>query len=298
MPQFDTFIFSSSLLYFIIAFFILLTCNFLRFLPRLSAILKLRSKLAVKLNDISVNTRSYGTLDHTTDLNDSKNNQLIMLKQYSFLHKILRKFLKVIFLWILFVRSFFVKRDLTKMVVLYFIPATTLVFIKLSNEYPSLFSQFTAVYFYTYVGIQLITYDELGSRISHHILYGMDPIITVNELIKLANHENFLFNFAGTSGITGIFIGKTSMTATGRATLLAALFTGGTWLYNSQMDRNAADARSRADRDAADYREAKARAYQNYQDAKKEHTSTPFYKQKPVKPTWDESSWENWSKTK
>nr|AAZ72723.1 ATP synthase subunit 8 [Physarum polycephalum] len=48
MPQFDTFIFSSSLFYFIITFFILLYFNFTRFLPRLSAILKLRSKLTKK----------------------------------------------------------------------------------------------------------------------------------------------------------------------------------------------------------------------------------------------------------
>ena len=48
MPQFDTFIFSSSLTHFIIIFFVLLFLNNTNFLPRLSAILKLRTKLINK----------------------------------------------------------------------------------------------------------------------------------------------------------------------------------------------------------------------------------------------------------
>jgi DNA mismatch repair protein MutH len=48
MPQFDTFIFSSSLFYFILTFFILLYNNFTQILPRLGAILKLRAKLSNK----------------------------------------------------------------------------------------------------------------------------------------------------------------------------------------------------------------------------------------------------------
>jgi hypothetical protein len=59
MPQFDTFIFSSSLFYFIVSFFILLYCNFTHFLPRLSAILKLRSKLSKKSAVISETQESY-----------------------------------------------------------------------------------------------------------------------------------------------------------------------------------------------------------------------------------------------
>jgi len=48
MPQFDTFIFSSSLFYFIVIFFLLLYQIFTQFLPRLGAILKLRSKVIEK----------------------------------------------------------------------------------------------------------------------------------------------------------------------------------------------------------------------------------------------------------
>ena len=45
MPQFDTFIFSSVLFYFILGFMMLLYVNTNSFLPFLSAILKLRFKL-------------------------------------------------------------------------------------------------------------------------------------------------------------------------------------------------------------------------------------------------------------
>ena len=52
MPQFDTFIFSSSLFYFIISFLLVLYNNHTKFLPRLSSILKLRFKISNK-NEVS-----------------------------------------------------------------------------------------------------------------------------------------------------------------------------------------------------------------------------------------------------
>jgi hypothetical protein len=48
MPQFDTFIFSSSLFYFILSFLIVLYGNYAQFLPRLGALLKLRHKITHK----------------------------------------------------------------------------------------------------------------------------------------------------------------------------------------------------------------------------------------------------------
>jgi hypothetical protein len=44
MPQFDTFIFSSSLFYFILSFLIVLYGNYSRFLPQMGSLLKLRHK--------------------------------------------------------------------------------------------------------------------------------------------------------------------------------------------------------------------------------------------------------------
>jgi hypothetical protein len=47
MPQFDTFIFSSNLFYFILSFFILLYVNFNYILPKYGALLKLRVKIFI-----------------------------------------------------------------------------------------------------------------------------------------------------------------------------------------------------------------------------------------------------------
>lgn len=63
MPQFDTFIFSSSLFYLLITFFLLLTINFTRLLPRLSAIMKLRHKIKQKST-----TKNVLNLPFTSDI--------------------------------------------------------------------------------------------------------------------------------------------------------------------------------------------------------------------------------------
>lgn len=57
-----------------------------------------------------------------------------------------------------------------------------------------------------------------------------------------------------TSAIKSLVIGKTPMTATGRASLLIGVFTGSSWLYNAHLDRKARDIRAKADREAADMR--------------------------------------------
>lgn len=57
-----------------------------------------------------------------------------------------------------------------------------------------------------------------------------------------------------TSAIKSLVIGKTPMTATGRASLLIGVFIGSSWLYNAHLDRKAMDIRAKADREAADMR--------------------------------------------
>jgi F0F1-type ATP synthase membrane subunit b/b' len=58
MPQFDTFIFSSSLFYFIISFFTLLYLNYTQYLPRIGSLLKLRHKLIQKPVSTKTNTEA------------------------------------------------------------------------------------------------------------------------------------------------------------------------------------------------------------------------------------------------
>jgi hypothetical protein len=63
MPQFDTFIFSSNLYYFTIAFLILLYLNITLILPKFGALLKLRFKLLLsKTGDIMINIKPKNTL--------------------------------------------------------------------------------------------------------------------------------------------------------------------------------------------------------------------------------------------
>lgn len=229
----------------------------------------------------------------------------VKVKQYSFLIKILRKFLIIPCLFVLYIRSFFIK-DRTHLFLMFFAPFTSAIFILLSNIYPDIFTIFSACYFYLWLGIQLMLYDTLGSHISFHALNDIDPVFSVTTLIVLKNHRNFIIRHISYSVFKSLVIGKTAMSATGRASLIVGTTTGGAWLYNSYRDRQAMDHRAAADRQAMDHRaaadrhaqdqrEAKMRAYQNYRDSLHQYNSTPFYKSKPEKPQWKENQWEKWS---
>jgi hypothetical protein len=86
--------------------------------------------------------------------------------------------------------------------------------------FPENFSSFSATYFYMVFGTQLIIYDDLGSKISHNTLHGIDPIISKDWLVPLQNHKHMIVRHAVTHTLKAIFVGKTPMTATGRASLV------------------------------------------------------------------------------
>lgn len=225
----------------------------------------------------------------------------------------------ILFLWVLYIRSYFLNQR-TSYYFWCFVPVITFIFICLTNKYPENFSAFSATYFFVWLGIQLSLYDELGSKISFNALNDMDPILSITMLTAFSHKNNRLMRHVSIAALKAIIIGKTPMTATGRASLVAAVFTGGSWLYNSHLDRKAHDVRAENDRKANDVRaendrkandtraendrkanevnQAKARAYNNYQDARKEYFAQPFYNKKGEKPAWDETKWEDWSKTK
>lgn len=218
------------------------------------------------------------------------------IPQRTIINRLCRKLLKYFFIWVLFVRSFF-RTEMSYHISVFSMPIINCLFIYLSNLYPGQITGFTATWFFTFIGIQLLTYDELGSRISYHIFNSYDPILSVTYLILLQKKPIFMRYGSTSNFLFNTFIGKTSMTATGRAALIGAAFTGGTWLYNEHLNRRAMDQRAQADRAATAEQQAKARAYQNYQDSKKEFDSKPFFK-KGAKPAWDENAWTNWSKSK
>jgi hypothetical protein len=229
-------------------------------------------------------------------------------------YKRFRKLLVIPCLWILYVRSFFIK-DRTSIIVLYVLPMITCVFIFLANMFPDIFNGFSAFYFQMYLGSQLLIYDEIGSRISYNLYNHADPILSQQHMQPFLQHRNIIVRHMSFVSISNVIIGKTAMTATGRATLVVGAFTGSAWLYNSYREREAADLRSQADREAANQRAqqdrearifaaakaareaAKIRAYQNYQDARRRYDNRRFYS-KETKPQWDEDAWKDWRKSK
>lgn len=175
------------------------------------------------------------------------------IPQHSLIISICRRFLQYFFIWVLFVRSFFMT-DMSYKICVALIPMINCLFIYLSNLYPGQVSGFTATWFFIFIGIQLLTYDEMGSRISHHILNSSDPILSVTSLIILKNKPIFTRYGSTSTFFFNAFIGKTAMSATGRATLIGGAFTGGAWLYNEHLNRRAMDQRAQMDRDAANQR--------------------------------------------
>lgn len=58
MPQFDVFIFFSSIFYLLIGFFSLMIYNQLVFLPKISAILKLRSNVISNISNAEIKSKT------------------------------------------------------------------------------------------------------------------------------------------------------------------------------------------------------------------------------------------------
>jgi hypothetical protein len=153
---------------------------------------------------------------------------------------------------------------------------------------------------YLLVGVNLMIYDQIGSFFSQVF---KDDVILASIYLVVPFSNTPLRRFVG---YKALLFGNTAMSSTGRASLLV----GGTvlvgTLYNSYLDRQAANERAQLDRQATDLRaqqdrqataemETRKRAYQNYQDAKKSYDSSYF--KKGDKPRWDENAYKSWSKT-
>jgi flagellar biosynthesis/type III secretory pathway ATPase len=167
------------------------------------------------------------------------------------------------YFWILYIRSYFRSQQSSNIFILVVIPCISVTFLSLANLYPDIFSCFTAFKFFMYLGVQLVVYDELGSRISQNILTDLDPVLQITTLVTLTKHPNIIIRHGVTSVLYGIFPGKTAMSSTGRVALVTAAFTGSSWLLNCYFDRKAAaqiakDNRKAAAQTAEDNRKAAA----------------------------------------
>src|ERR1700754_3521220 len=102
---------------------------------------------------------------------------------------ICQKFLQLLFFWVLYFRSFFIK-DRTLIFIKYVVPSITLIFISLQKLYPLTISEFSACYFFVSLGIQLISYDLLGSKIASSILDDTNPVLSLTMLMAFTRSKN------------------------------------------------------------------------------------------------------------
>lgn len=219
----------------------------------------------------------------------------------------LRKIFRPIFLYVLFIRSFFLT-DKSQHILLTSLPLISMLFVSL-NKYSLSFSNFSNFYLFILMGIYLIAYDNIGSQISFNIINDYDPIISISYLISLKKNKLMLKRFLGGLTWSGVVIGTTKMTQTGRATLIAGFCTGTVWLFNSYLDRKsatqdrqaanerahqdreAANERARQDREAAAYQAerlrteaARERAFKAWQQQHKTWAETPIYRRRGPEP--------------
>jgi hypothetical protein len=189
-----------------------------------------------------------------------KQNALIKVSEHAFYYRIGRLILRGISLWILYIRSWFIK-DQTVRLVTIFIPLVTIAFIFLNKIYPNFFTYIQNIYFFIYIGSQLLVYDTLGSKISENILTSQNPLFSTTTLIVLAHNKNpIIRHIFRHVNYSAMFMGKTPMSAAGRAALIAGVFTGISYSINAHLDRTAANQRTALDRAAADQRAAADRA--------------------------------------
>lgn len=178
---------------------------------------------------------------------------------------------------------------------------------------------------YLITGFSLISYDNLCSLLSK-IFEENHELALIYLVVPFSNKPLRRF-----ISIKTFFFGNSAMSSTGRASIIVGATVLGGTLFNSYLDRRAANNRAESDRQAANAQaelnrqasnaqaelnrqaanvqaelnrkvdienQAKTRAYQNYQDARQEYNKMPFYKKKGEKPQWDEAEWHEWSKTK
>ena len=198
-----------------------------------------------------------------------------------------QKFICFYCYWILFIRSFFIKENPTFIFIISLLyPVYTLIMPTDIN-----YDAFIQMRLLLSVGIYLISIDSLGSYISEIIINNKYPYLT-----EFFNNQKSTSYFQ--AGWSTLIIGKTPMTSTGRAAIVAAFVSGGIFFYQGHLQRTYEAEQANKQRTHETEQDAKKRAYNNYQDAQKDYSSKRFYQTKGEKPHWDESKWEKWSNTK
>jgi|ERR1700743_193050 len=176
-------------------------------------------------------------------------------------YKVFRFYFQCFFTYILYVRGLFTHPKSLPIFCYAILPSITSIFLSLHQEYPTMFSHLSHIQYCFALGINLLVYDHLGSMISEIMMEQKEHPLSLLLLPLLTNskHGNIIKRHVYGTAFKAYFVGKTNMTAGGRAALLAAIFSSAAYFGNGYFDRNAANNRSAADRDAADRRAAAER---------------------------------------
>lgn len=201
---------------------------------------------------------------------------------------------------ILFVRSFFLKeRPGFILFINLFYPTITLI-IPTNLE----FNAFVHMRLLMIIGVYLIMIDYQGSVISKKIL-SSEKDSYLNKFLE-NRYNNTIKGAFVRAGLSALFMGKTPMTATGRATMIGAVFSGGVFLYNEHLKRNH-DKQQASAHHAHEQQQASAhhiheqqqaeqqRAYSNYTYARDQYDKSWF--KKGPRPVWSEKDSSSWKDT-
>lgn len=191
---------------------------------------------------------------------------------------LIKRMIRTYFIFILYIRSFFLEEKPE------FIYGVSILLFLIKYTYPNSISFFQVTYIWLALGVNLIFVDLLGSQISNYALSEHGLWFTTYLTITLKNSSLNMKRHIGFKAASALIIGKTPMTATGRATLTVGFITGCGWLYNERLNRihqkeMAAEQRVHQEQEAI-----KQRVHQEQEAAKQR--AYDFYKQQHEK-------WEN-----
>ena len=186
--------------------------------------------------------------------------------------------------WILFVRSFFLKETP------YFIPIMAL--LAHANLYVKVLPQYgitSITFLFLWMGVYLIAIDSLGSLISSYALSGTTNLF--DQVIPFLTKErsSMIEIFYKSAGYSAILIGKTAMTATGRASLIIGGGTGIGYLINAHLERRHKSfenekTREATSREAQKQRDWASKEAQKQRDWQDYNSSWNPFKKPPTKP--------------
>lgn len=162
------------------------------------------------------------------------------------------------------------------------------------NYYTKVFPSYDITFitnFFLWLGIYCIGVDNIGSLISTYALSTTANLFDQVVPFLTDRCNNTLTDFYKSSGMAALIIGRTAMTATGRAALGVGIISSTGYLINAHLERThkaaenvknraAASEEARRQREFASHESQKQRDWQDKKDSQRSYESSwnPFKK--------------------